>query len=157
MEEHSDDVSLGTRLRAQRRSLGLTLSEVADAAAVSMTYLSNIERGRGNPTLEVLTRIAAALGVDVGALVGNRAPSASDEPIDVVLASAPRSLLSFSRSEHFARTVERLAQRRGDDVAELRTRLLRGMAAAPRRSRGDPTSEDWKRLLDAYQLILDED
>ena len=112
MEEHRHVTDLATRLRARRRSLGLTLAEVAEAAGLSMTYLSNIERGRGNPTLDVLTRIAATLEVDVGALLGDWVPSAPNEPIDVVMASAPRSLLNFSRSEHFGRAVERLAQRR---------------------------------------------
>ena len=32
--------------------------------------------------------------------------------------------------------------------------LLLGMAAAPRRSKEAPTQEDWRRLLDAYELIL---
>jgi hypothetical protein len=29
-----------------------------------------------------------------------------------------------------------------------------GMASAPRRSQGEPTSEDWRRLLDVYSVIL---
>ena len=157
MEEHRHVVDLATRLRAQRRSLGLTLAEVAEAADLSMTYLSNIERGRGNPTLDVLTRVAAVLGVDIGALVGTSTTSAAAEPVDLILANAPESPMTFSRSAVFERTIDLLARRRAEDSSELRARLLRGMAAAPRRSSGEPTSEEWKRLLDAYKLILDED
>jgi hypothetical protein len=36
----------------------------------------------------------------------------------------------------------------------MRQRLLVGMVSAPRRGSGDPTEEDWRRLLDVYSLIL---
>lgn len=146
---------MGDRLRSQRRGLGRTLAEVAEEADVSMTYLSNLERGRGNPTLGVLTKIATALAVDVGSLVGN-APASDDGEIDVIMMNAPASLLDFSRSTAFETSIARIAERRHEDSKQLRVRILRGMAASPRRSTGEPTDEDWKRLLDAYQLILDD-
>ncbi len=156
MEESGTDATLGARLRARRRNLGKTLTDIAADADVSMTYLSNLERGRGNPTLDVLTRIAEALSVDVGSLVGAAHEVAHDGSIDVIMTNAPESLLAFSGTDDFKSSIARLAQRRGEDPVELRSRVLRGMTASPRRSVGEPTSEDWKRLLDAYQLILDD-
>ena len=41
---------LGARLRARRLALGMTLAEVAERAGLSLPYVSNLERGRGNPT-----------------------------------------------------------------------------------------------------------
>ncbi len=38
----------------------------------------------------------------------------------------------------------------------MRRKLLIGMVNAPRRSSGEPTEEDWRRLLDTYRLILEQ-
>ena len=45
-------LEIGKRLRAQRLSLGLTLSELSDAAGISLSFLSDIEHGRTLPGLE---------------------------------------------------------------------------------------------------------
>ncbi len=76
------------------------------------------------------------------------------EPLQVVLASAPPSLLQFSRSPDFQETVAELAERQGESVDAMRQKLLVGMASSPQRSSGEPTEEDWRRILDAYSLIL---
>jgi transcriptional regulator with XRE-family HTH domain len=48
-----------------RRERGLSQEEVAHLAGIHVTYLSGIERGKRNPSLKNLGRIAAALGVPV--------------------------------------------------------------------------------------------
>ncbi len=144
--------SLGQRLRARRIELGLKLADVAQRAELSIPYVSNLERGRGNPTLDALTAIAGALQTTVRALLGEEGVG----PVDVVLGDAPRSLLNFSRTSRFKEIVQRLAAQQGEDYDELRRRILVGMASAPRRSSGDPTEDDWRRLLDAYRSILSE-
>ena len=53
--------SLGSRLRARRIERGLKLSDVANATGLSMQYVSNLERDRGNPTLKALTAIADSI------------------------------------------------------------------------------------------------
>ena len=55
--------AVGAALRRIRSDRGLTLREVAAAASVSMPYLSEIERGRKEPSSEVLAGICAALGM----------------------------------------------------------------------------------------------
>lgn len=50
-------------VRAFREDRGLSQEEVADRARVHTTYLSGIENGRRNPTVDVLERLAAALSV----------------------------------------------------------------------------------------------
>ena len=47
-----------------------------------------------------------------------------------------------------------LADRQGESVDAMRQKLLVGMASSPQRSSGEPTEEDWRRILDAYSLIL---
>jgi len=53
--------AVGTALRRRRQDQGRTLREVAEAAGVSLTYLSEIERGRKEPSSEVLEAVCAAL------------------------------------------------------------------------------------------------
>jgi transcriptional regulator with XRE-family HTH domain len=115
--------------------------------------VSNLERGRGNPTVEALTALAGALDVGVGTLVGDAGASGNTE---LVLAEAPRSLITFTKSKLFTDKVDRLAKQQAEAPDELRRRLLVAMASAPRRSSGEPTEDDWKRLLDVYSLILGE-
>ena len=67
--------ALGRRLRELRRSRRRTLRSVAEAAEVSESFLSQVERGRANPSVSSLTRIAAALGLTVHELF---APSRQD-------------------------------------------------------------------------------
>jgi transcriptional regulator with XRE-family HTH domain len=54
---------IGATLRRRRQSQARTLREVADAAGVSLTYLSEVERGRKEASSEVLEAICAALGL----------------------------------------------------------------------------------------------
>jgi transcriptional regulator with XRE-family HTH domain len=53
--------AVGEALRRRRQSQGRTLREVAAAAGVSLTYLSEVERGRKEASSEVLEAICSAL------------------------------------------------------------------------------------------------
>jgi len=54
---------IGDVLRRARTSQGRTLREVSDSARVSLGYLSEVERGRKEPSSELLTAICDALEV----------------------------------------------------------------------------------------------
>ncbi|PSK98534.1 helix-turn-helix protein [Murinocardiopsis flavida] len=62
---------VGTALRRARLEQGRTLREVAEAAQVSLPYLSEIERGRKEPSSEVLAAVYRALGLQLIDLVGD--------------------------------------------------------------------------------------
>lgn len=61
--------AVGERLRARRRELGRTLSEVAGEAGVSVSYLSSIENGNNLPSLPILVRVTAAIGLSLNELL----------------------------------------------------------------------------------------
>ncbi|MBY0111193.1 MAG: LexA family transcriptional regulator [Phycisphaerales bacterium] len=62
--------SFGPRLRELREERGLTLQQLALAAACTKGYLSSVENEkRGVPTDEILTRLEAALGLPEGELI----------------------------------------------------------------------------------------
>ena len=58
--------AFGAHVRALRLARGLSQEEVAHRAGLHVTYLSGIERGKRNPALKNIRRIAVALGVGVG-------------------------------------------------------------------------------------------
>lgn len=52
-------------LRAVRSERGLSQEQLAVDAELSRYYVSSIERGVGNPSLEVIERLSSALAVDI--------------------------------------------------------------------------------------------
>lgn len=61
---------VGAILRAHREEQGRTLRDVAESARVSVAYLSEVERGRKEPSSEVLVAVCRALGLRLVDLVG---------------------------------------------------------------------------------------
>ena len=59
------DARLGTRLRDLRLEQGVALKVIAKRAEISLAYLSEVERGRKLPAIDVLARIADALNTSV--------------------------------------------------------------------------------------------
>ncbi|WP_297509209.1 helix-turn-helix transcriptional regulator [uncultured Caulobacter sp.] len=55
----------GANVRALRLAKGVTQEALADEVGLAVTYLGQIERGSRNPTLDVVERCAASLGVEV--------------------------------------------------------------------------------------------
>ena len=53
--------AVGRELREERHDAGRTLADVAESAGVSTQYLSEVERGRKEPSSEVLQAVAGAL------------------------------------------------------------------------------------------------
>jgi transcriptional regulator with XRE-family HTH domain len=70
---------LGGAIAAQRRALKLTQERLAERLGTSPEWISQVERGVGRPSVDMLLKLADALGVPVCALVetasgGPRAP-----------------------------------------------------------------------------------
>ena len=62
---------LARNLRAARQHAGLTQEQLAERSGLHQTYLSDIERGKRNVTLDVVERLAAALSVAPLALLAD--------------------------------------------------------------------------------------
>ena len=61
---------IGALLRRERRRQGRTLAQVAGTAGISMQHLSDMERGRKDPSSEVLAAVTGALGLGMGTFLG---------------------------------------------------------------------------------------
>jgi transcriptional regulator with XRE-family HTH domain len=60
---------VGRNVRRLRKQKGLTQEELAFEAKIDLTYMGGIERGKRNPSLIVMARIAEALSVPLAKLI----------------------------------------------------------------------------------------
>jgi transcriptional regulator with XRE-family HTH domain len=59
---------LGNAIKAHRTSLGISQEELAHRAGLHRTYVSDLERGARNPSIESIQKLARALHVSVARL-----------------------------------------------------------------------------------------
>jgi transcriptional regulator with XRE-family HTH domain len=67
-----DYPQIGERLRASRRERGLSLRDLAERLGVSPSLISQIERGRANPSVSTLYAIVSELDVSLDDLLFDR-------------------------------------------------------------------------------------
>jgi len=74
--------AVGATVRGLRLARGWTLRDLSQASGISVPYLSEIERGRKDPSGAVLAQLAAAFDLALGALLCEigRAVDASNAP-----------------------------------------------------------------------------
>ena len=65
-----DDQRIAAWIRAFRLRRNLTLAQLSELSGVSIGHISRLENGTRTPTVRLLLQLARALGVSVGALVG---------------------------------------------------------------------------------------
>ncbi len=98
----TDDLKhFGQNLKTLRNARSWTQDHLGEIADLNPKYLGEMERGERNPSLDVLWRLARALGVDAAELVGDE-------------------LTRLDREELLRRGAEELGRQSGE---ELRTWL----------------------------------
>ena len=119
--------TLGAAVREARRRLGLSVQALSDKAGVSFGLVSQLERGMGNPSLQSIQRLAAALGVPVGQLL--------DEPVGelaVVTAAKRHVMPAASDIPLSAQATRELLTPRGESMLQLiRSTLPPGFSNEP--------------------------
>lgn len=60
---------LGANLKRLRTAKGWSQEQYAFEAGIHRTYVSDIERGARNPTILILVKLAAPLGIDPAELI----------------------------------------------------------------------------------------
>ncbi len=71
----------GTTIRELRKRKGFTLKEVAEQAGVTPSLVSQLERGKVNPSLSVLNLIANCLKVPVASLLESEGDGTNGSPV----------------------------------------------------------------------------
>jgi transcriptional regulator with XRE-family HTH domain len=65
-----DDERIAACIRSHRLQRNLTLAQLSELSGISVGHLSRLENGGRTPTVRLLLQLARALGVPLGALVG---------------------------------------------------------------------------------------
>ena len=60
---------IGLRIREKRKNCGYTQEELAEALGISATYLSRIENGRRNLSLDLLVDLCRELRVGIDSII----------------------------------------------------------------------------------------
>ncbi len=105
MDQHAQDTgadaadhdSVGATLRAARQARGLSLQELATRSGVSVGMISQVERGRANPSMRLLTALRRALNISMQELFGEAddlRPAPGGEP-DFVRRAADRPVIDL--------------------------------------------------------------
>ena len=75
-------MTLGERIKFLRKTRKITLKELSKNAGISISFLSDIENGRSNPSLERLKDIAESLKVTTSFLLGENNHTQETNNID---------------------------------------------------------------------------
>jgi y4mF family transcriptional regulator len=57
--------TIGKTIKDRRKELGITQPHLAELANISTNTLYKLERGQGNPSLDVLYKLAEVLGLEL--------------------------------------------------------------------------------------------
>ena len=77
VQKVDDKIIFGASVKAWRKRRGFSQEELAERADLHRTYISDVERGARNLSLESMTRLARALDISVAALFPAEFPEAN--------------------------------------------------------------------------------
>jgi transcriptional regulator with XRE-family HTH domain len=125
-------ITLGEKLKSLRKLHGFSLAAVHEGTGLSISFLSDLEQGRSNPSLASLVSIANFYGLSVVDLL-------QDVNLGENLKSAklPPGLEEFLRSEQVEHNLQSL--------------LIQLAIKANQKPR---TGEDWRKFYYALLVIL---
>ncbi|MDF2626266.1 MAG: transcriptional regulator [Symbiobacteriaceae bacterium] len=101
---------MGERLAWARNQQELILQQVSERSGLAIGYISQLEKGaKVNPTIDALARLAKALGVTVGFILGEVQASAHDDVSAMLMNSH-----AWTIGQRFARYIEVLSKAEKD-------------------------------------------
>ena len=138
---------LGLRIRAYRRMRKMTLRQVAEHAEVSVSFLSQVERGASGTSIPTLRLIAEALGLTLADLF-----SAEHGPAHRVLRAVERPVIQAPGVEKFMLT------RRPLQHLEVFEGVMRDNAMIGSRTHAHGDSQELLLVLEgAVRFYLDDE
>ncbi|RBP39632.1 transcriptional regulator with XRE-family HTH domain [Roseimicrobium gellanilyticum] len=134
-------MQVGPRIRSLRLEKGFTLPQLAEEAKVSVGMLSQLENAdenSANPNLQTLRKIAGALNVTVGDLLGKAI-------------AKTRTFIPEKLDRGLSEFLER-ARKRGEDLDEG---VLQGCYGMQERDGAPKTADDWEFLYKTIKMTFD--
>jgi len=124
-------MNLGEKLKMLRKSVRkLTLVEVAEQTGLSVSFLSDLERGQTRPSLDTLERLSKFYGVNM------------NELLDTEKKNEQKNILPTSLKELLKEV-------------EIETDILDLMLTVEQRSKNQPASkEDWRKYYYSLKMLL---
>lgn len=58
-------MELAETMKSRRKTLGISQQDLAEMSGVSLATIKDIERGKGNPSLETVQKILDILGMEI--------------------------------------------------------------------------------------------
>ena len=58
-------MNLSDTVKARRKTLGLSQNDLAEMSEISLATIKNIERGKGNPSLDTIGKVLDILGMEI--------------------------------------------------------------------------------------------
>lgn len=161
---------IGRELRTRRTAAGRTVASITADAGLSVSYIANLENGRGNPTVAALARLSEALGLRLEitltpsgpatGLKGTASPDGEAAPrrdaVGWTFASpeVPSSLARLGRTARFRDTMIAGAAALNMDSDDFRRQIVSALATLAQVLGRNLTAADWWRLLDAVLLVM---
>ena len=128
MADATASMPIGVRIKQMREKKGWSLTELAQRAHISRSYLYQIERGASAPTEEKVRQLATALGALPSELLGEEPPTAN----------IPESLRQFA------------------DEARLESAEVLMLAQIEYRGKKPQTKEEWRAIYAVIKGIVGE-
>jgi len=132
--------ALGARLRVLRRRNNLTQADLASAAGMHRTFLTEVETARHSITLDRLHALADALGVTIHQLL----PSDEDALIELGRTgrpdAPPERVIVIALDEKSYQYIAEAAQQAGLSVADIARRAVIGICDPTQIDGGDYSS-----------------
>lgn len=110
-----DRREIANRIRILRRAQGKTLKWVSDATGISLSHLSEVERGQSSVSGEKLARLAEVLGETTDYLLMGRVVTQSHVP-DGLAQAAEELHLSFAQTRRLLEGKNSLVARRASSA-----------------------------------------
>lgn len=132
--------TVGERIKEVREARNWTQEKLSEASGISKSFLSEVENRGKNISLDLLLRIAQALGTTVQYL----ATGEGEEPIMRKPIVIPLEL---------SRAAEEL-QLSHQETLDLLGAYNSVVARRSKQSKGAPSVEDWKELHNALRNVL---
>ncbi|HHW36775.1 MAG TPA: helix-turn-helix domain-containing protein [Bacillales bacterium] len=101
---NKNNLNIPHRIKNLRESKGLSKNQLAKLAEISQSYISDLEAGKKNPTIDILDRIAKALETPLTSLISD--PTSETLPSDLIQLLETAKKLSPEEREALTRYLQ---------------------------------------------------
>jgi XRE family transcriptional regulator, regulator of sulfur utilization len=129
------NMTIGQRIRENRRAKVMTLKQLADVTGLTVTYLSDVERDRTQPSLKTLGRVAQGLEITTTDLMSG-VDALGDKTEDAI----PMGLRELRDDEYWG--------------GQLNDDWVKTLLKLDYRGKRPQTKQDWVELFISLRRVL---